>query len=431
VQESALVSQITQVTAAGSNYSHTRILLKNPLLNCYDRNVTTVNANVAAATAGGPVTELLGSGSAATPNQSFALKQSPLTYTQAATTTGSLSSLQVSANGAAWTAVTTLYNQPPTAQVYTVINQPGGGATVQFGDGVEGATLPTGQSNIQATYRTGIGSAGNVTAGAISTLMDRPVGVSGVTNPLPATGGQDPQSVDDVRENAPLSVLTLGRAVSITDYQNFAASFAGIAKASAIWIPNGANRGVFLTVAAAGGAALPPGNLTLANLISALRNYSNPNVAVYAQSYLETTFGLKADLRYDPAYSSPAVQAAVLELLLQTYSFANRTFGQGVSADEIAALIQGVPGVIAVNVTSLKVIATSPAGDIGSGGYSITAYNTWIAQALTTPLKRPIAAGQNRICPFIPTATPGMLPSPAEILVLDRNPANVSLGVMS
>jgi Baseplate J-like protein len=421
VQESALVSQITQVTTPGSNYSHTRILLKNPLLNCYDRNVTTVNANVAAATAGGPVTELLGSGSAATPNQSFALKQSPLTYTQAATPTGTLSSLQVSANGAAWTAAPTLYNQPPTAQVYTVINQPGGGATVQFGDGVEGATLPTGQSNIQATYRTGIGSAGNVATGAISTLMDRPVGVSGVTNPLPATGGQDPQSVDDVRENAPLSVLTLGRAVSITDYQNFAASFAGIAKASAIWIPNGANRGVFLTVAAAG----------LANLVAALKAYSNPNVAVYAQSYLETTFGLKADLRYDPAYSAPAVQAAALQLLLQTYSFANRTFGQGVSADEIAALIQGVPGVIAVNVTSLKVIATSPAGDIGSGGYSITAYNTWIAQALTTPLKRPIAAGQNRICPFIPTATPGKLPSPAEILVLDPNPANVSLGVMS
>ena len=76
-------------------------------------------------------------------------------------------------------------------------------------------------------------------AGAITTLIDRPLGVSGVTNPLGATGGQDPQSVDDIRTNAPLSVLTLGRAVSITDYQNFAATFAGIAKAYAIWIPSG------------------------------------------------------------------------------------------------------------------------------------------------------------------------------------------------
>ena len=151
-------------------------------------------------------------------------------------------------------------------------------------------------------------------------MVDRPLGVGGVINPTPATGGQDPQSIDDIRANAPLSVLTLGRAVSITDYQNFAAAFAGIAKAYAIWIPNGADRGVFLTVAGSGGAALPPGNLTLANLVASLQSYGNPNVVIYAQSFLETTFGLSADLRYDPAYSAPAVQAAVLQLLQQTYS---------------------------------------------------------------------------------------------------------------
>jgi hypothetical protein len=428
VQESVLVSHIVPVATP---FPHTRILLQNPLLNCYDRTVTTVNANVAVATAGSAVTELLGNGSAATPNQQFKLKQSPLTYVQAATPSGSQSSLQVTANGAAWTPVATLYQQPPTAQVYTISNQPGGTAVISFGDGVEGATLPTGQANIQAQYRIGIGSAGNVPAGVITTLVDRPVGVSGVNNPIAATGGQDAQSVDDIRSNAPLTVLTLGRAVSIADYQNLAASFAGIARASALWIPNGTNRGVYLTVAAAGGSALPPGSQTLINLVSALQNYGNPNVTVVAQSFLETTFGLSADLAYDPAYSSTAVQAAVLLLLQQTFSFANRSFGQGVSADEIAALIQGVVGVIAVNVTSLTVIATSPAGDIGSGGYSISAYNTWIAQQLTTPLPRARSKGHHRICPYIPTASINSLPNPAEILVLDPNPTNVKLGVMA
>ena len=104
-----------------------------------------------------------------------------------------------------------------------------------------------------------------------------------MTNPQAATGGQDAQSVDDIRANAPLSVLTLGRAVSITDYQNFAQSFAGIAKAHALWIPSGPGRGVFLTVAAAGGSALPPGNPTLANLITALQNYGNPLIPITAR----------------------------------------------------------------------------------------------------------------------------------------------------
>jgi hypothetical protein len=87
--------------------------------------------------------------------------------------------------------------------------------------------------------------------------------------------------------------------------------------------------------------------------------------------------------------------------------------------------------VIAVHVSHLKVIATSPAGDIGSAGYSVSAYNTWIGKALTAPLPRAKAKGQTRICPYIPTASDSGLPNPAEILVLDPNPSNVKLGVMS
>ena len=45
--------------------------------------------------------------------------------------------------------------------------------------------MPTGQNNIIANYRVGTGSAGNVGAGAITTLVDRPVGVSGVTTLSP------------------------------------------------------------------------------------------------------------------------------------------------------------------------------------------------------------------------------------------------------
>ncbi len=428
VQEFALISG-TSVQA--SPFPHTRIQLQAPLANCYDRTITTVNANVGPATAGSSVTEVMGSGSASTPDQQFILRQSPLTYTQAPTPTGRQSTLQVRANGVAWTAVASLYQQGSGAQVYATLDLPGGGAEVEFGDGVEGATLPTGQSNIQASYRVGSGSAGNVAAGAITTLVDRPVGVSGVINPLAATGGQDPQSPDDIRANAPLSVLTLGRAVSITDYQDIAASFAGIAKARATWIPGGTYRGVLLTVAGAGGAALPAGNPTLANLIAALQSCGNPNVSVYAQSFLETTFRLTAEVAYDPAYVQTAVQAAITQTLQQTYSFAARSFGQGVSGDEVAALIQGIAGVVAVNVTMLRVVASSAAGDIGSSAYSVSSYNAWLAGALTQPLPRPCSGSRMSICPYLPVATPDVLPLPAEILVLDPDPNKTRLRVMT
>jgi hypothetical protein len=428
VQEFALVAS---VLGPVNPFPHTRIQLKNPLLKVYDRSATTVNANLGLATAGASVSEIMGSGSASTPNQEFSLKQVPLTFIQSPTPTGRLSTLQVTANQVAWTEVSSLYHQPPTAQVFATLKQPGGHTDVLFGDGVEGATLPTGQHNIQANYRVGSGLAGNVGAGSITTLVDRPLGVSGVNNPMDATGGQDPQSVNDIRTNAPLSVLTLGRAVSIVDYQNFAASFAGIAKAYAIWIPSGAGRGVFVTVAGAGGSALPPGNPTLGNLITALQDYGNPLIPIHAVSFLETLFSLHADLAYDPAHDAKAVKAAVLQALKASYSFANRGFGQGVSSDEVAAFIQAVPGVVAVNVTQLTVGPTSTAGDLSAGNWSLTAYFNWLAGEISGGLPRPSSGSPTRICPYVPVASVGPPPYAAEILVLDPNPDSVALGVMA
>ena len=430
VQEFALVSPGSVSIEFSQGPPHTRIQLKSNLLNCYDRSVTTVNANVGLATNGRSVSEVLGNGSASTPNQSFTLKQSPLTFVQAPTPTGRQSTLQVTANGVTWEEEPTLYQQGPSQQVFATLNQADGTTDVLFGDGVEGATLPTGQNNVQANYRVGSGLVGNVGAGAITTLVDRPLGVSGVTNPQAATGGQDPQSVNDIRSNAPLSVLTLGRAVSITDYQNYASTFAGIAKAYAIWIPSGPGRGVFITVAGAGGAALQPGNPTLGNLVASLQAYGNPLIPINAVSFLETLFSISADLRIDPASDKTAVQAAVRQALAQNYSFANRNFGQGVSADEVAAFIQAVPGVIAVNVTSIQVGATSTAGDISSGQYSLLALNSWLSQKPSSPVPRPSSGSPTRICAYLPVASPNSLPQPAEILVLDPDPNKVALGVM-
>jgi Baseplate J-like protein len=427
VSEYAVVSSVNGVTKP---YPHTQLALYSSLANCYDRTTTTVNANVALATQGSSVSEILGSGNASTPDQSFTLKQSPLTYIQASTPTGRQTTLEVQVNGADWTEVPSLYNQPPTARVFATLNQ-SGVATAYTGDGVEGAVLPTGQNNIQANYRIGLGSAGNVAAGALSTLLDRPIGVSGVTNPQAATGGQDPDSIDDIRTNAPLTVLTLGRAVSITDYQNYAASFAGISQAYAIWIPSGPARGVFLTVAGAGGAALPGGNPTLSKLVTSLKNYGNPLVPITPKSFLETLFGFSANLAFDPAYDPTAVQAQVTETLSQTFSFAQRTFGQGVSTDELAAVIQGVPGVVGVNVFGLTTTGTSSAGDLAGmpGGFSIANLNAWRSQPVNLP--RPYSDSPTRICPYIPVPSLTAVPYPAEILVLDPDPNNVTFGPLS
>jgi predicted phage baseplate assembly protein len=428
VSEYALVAPPVDST---SDPGHTQFQLMQPLTYCYDRRSTTVNANVGMATHGQSVTELLGSGSASTPNQTFTLKQKPLTFVQSATApNGRASTLTVPVNGAAWAEVPTLYNQGSTASVYATLNESDGTTDVLFGDGVEGALLPTGQNNVQAKYRVGSGSAGNVGAGALTTLMDRPLGVSGVTNPEAAGGGQDAQSVAGIRANAPQTVLTLGRAVSITDYQNYASTFAGISKAYASWIPSGPGRGVFLTIAGVNGAEVQPDAIT--TLVTSLHNFGNPLIPITVQSYVETLFSFSAGLVIDPAYDGPTVQAAVQQALRQAFSFAARSFGQGVSVDEIAALIQGIPGIIASNVTELaRYPKSSQGGDLAAlTGVSTTAIlNQWLAGKIT--INRPFSDPPGRLCAYLPIPNTQGLPQPAEILVIDPRPGMVTLGTMS
>lgn len=433
VSEYALVSTVDSAAATSTSFGVTAALAY-----CYDRSTTSVNANVGPATAGQSVTEILGNGSASTPNQEFTLRQTPLTFVQAPTPTGRLSTLEVRANAMDWTEVQSLYQASPSASVFSTQNQADGTTDVLFGDGVEGATLPTGQNNVQANYRIGSGSAGNVAAGTLTTLLDRPLGVSGVTNPGPATGGQDPQSLSGIRAFAPQTVLTLGRAVSITDYQNFASTFAGIAKAYAVWIPSGPLQGVFLTVAGTDGAAVQAGGPTSTNLVAALQDYGNPLIPITVRTYVETLFNITADVEYDPAYQQPAVEAQILTTLADAFSFESRAFGQGVSMDEVSTVIQNVPGVVAVNVTGLsRGIPPGPSyssqgGDIGQAGApTVSQWNIWLSGILKPPLVRPYNDPPNGLCSYLPLASPLSPPQPAEILVLDPRPTGVVLGVMS
>ena len=100
---------------------------------------------------------------------------------------------------------------------------------------------------MKATYRRGIGLEGLVRAGQLSTLLTRPPGLKSAINPLAADGADEPESFANAQQNAPLTVLTLDRVVSLEDYENFSRGYAGIAKALATWTWDGRTRGVFLT----------------------------------------------------------------------------------------------------------------------------------------------------------------------------------------
>jgi hypothetical protein len=332
---------------------HTFLKLQQALGHVYERASLRVNANVAPATHGETVEALLGSGDASTANQRFVLNQAPLTYVSANTPSGGTPTLEVRINDVLWAEVPTLYRAGAEARLYQTLQDDDGFTTIQFGDGIEGARLPSGESNVRARYRKGLGAAGNVAADKLTTLLSRPLGVGEVTNPEPASGGEDGETLGRARVNAPLTVLTLDRAVSITDYANFARAFAGIDKAHALWIPAGPAYGVFLTIAGVAGAAVAETGETFTNLSDALRSYGDPLVPLRITNYSDARFRCRLAVKVLDAHPSDKVLAAVDDALRTRFGFTARDFGQTVSVDEVSAVAQAVEGVAAVHVTRL------------------------------------------------------------------------------
>lgn len=102
------------------------------------------------------VNEVLGSGDASVPNQEFVLKKSPLAYLAKGVSFDS--TLAVRVNGRRWQEAKSFYQQPPVVEIFVTYEDEQGNTHVMFGDGVNGARLPTGAGNVVATYRYGTGA---------------------------------------------------------------------------------------------------------------------------------------------------------------------------------------------------------------------------------------------------------------------------------
>jgi hypothetical protein len=117
---------------------------------------------------------------------------------------------------------------------------PDGSARLRFGDGVTGRA-PAAEARFRARYRLGAGSVGNVAAGRLTTWLLRPDGSSTVPsgaqvevwNPLRATGGTDPEPLEQVRQLAPSAYRHQLRAVTDADYADAAQSVSGVQRSIA------------------------------------------------------------------------------------------------------------------------------------------------------------------------------------------------------
>lgn len=389
--------------------THTFLTLSAPLAYCYKRDTIKVYANVAHATHGETQVGALGSGDGAQTFQTFDLKGTPppLTYTAAVGVTGVDSSLSVYVNDVRWHEAENSLDLGPASRGFLTVTDDKEKTSVKFGDGINGARLPTasvaGQENVRAVYRRGIGQAGNVRDGQITRLVANTDGMRAVVNPQPATGGADPDGADRTRRRAPLAVTALDRLVAVEDYADFSRLFAGIAKASAARLPTRHGFLVHVTVAGVDDIPIDPSSDLHRSLLASLERLGDPYLPVMLERRALSLLVVSAKVRIDPDYQWETVEAAIRAAMLDYFGFERRELGQDAYAAEAIAVMQAAPGVVYVDLDLFAAVPEStPPEEL------LTIVTTLLAQGV-----RPrIAAFPDRLDPE------SRAPLPAQLVTL-------------
>lgn len=239
-------------------------------------------------------------------------------------------------------------------RVFTLATRPDDTPYIRFGDGIFGRKLQPGET-VTVTYRTGGGTAGNITEESLNTLIDSLPQVSSVTNNAEFSGGADEQSIEQLRELIPASLRTLERAVAEQDYSdilvaNFSEVFAASTEANLV------DPGIDLNIyVVPQGLGIPKisDNILLRNKLS---NFIDRRKTVTVQFQLLDAFGIDVVFTFEVFISDTASKRTVSEAIKTAITdfFSLETGGpQGVGVDfaepillkDIANAIENIPGI--------------------------------------------------------------------------------------
>ena len=158
-------------------------------------------------------------------------------------------------NGTAWTARRDLLSSSGDAEAFVAEIDNDGAVAIRFGDDMHGRRPEPG-TEFFANYRVGNGRAGNIGADSLNHIAANIPEIKDVRNPLPAQGGQDPESLEDVRQRAPVAYRVQERAVTPADYAEVTERYPDVQSSAATIRWTGSWHTVFLTVDRGAGAAV-------------------------------------------------------------------------------------------------------------------------------------------------------------------------------
>ena len=285
--------------------------------------------------------------------------------------------ISVKVNGKAWTPANDLLNSDRFSTEFVVESEEDGSAFLRFGDDTLGLK-PAPDAGPTATYRIGNGVAGNVGAGSITRLVlmtdpSKAGAVLQVWNPLPATGGTEPESLEQVRQFAPQAFRVQERAVTAADWVDVAERHSAIQKAAARLRWTGSWYTAFVTFDRQGG--LPVEATFKSRMLRALERYRLAGYDLEFNGPIYVPLEMALMVCVKKCYFRSNVKQSLLKAF-SSYDLPNGqrgffhpdnfTFGQPLYLAQIYQTAMAVEGVDSVRVLKFKRWGKVDAGELAA-----------------------------------------------------------------
>lgn len=251
--------------------------------------------------------------------------------------------------GESWVLVDTFAYSKPTDKHFMVEVGEDFNPKIIFGDGVFGAIPSAGATITNAKCYLTRGGNGNISVNGINSVPSAISGqISGTSgsNLLPASGGSSYETFDLMKERIPISVKTLGVAITKDDFEHLARLVPGIAKAKADY-----ECGRKLTIYVSGLTNVTVSDGKIQEVLTTLKQKAPLTTWLNVKSAGIVQIMLEMDVTGKKSYKKTEIQSSITQALYDAYNAQTSDIGGKVRLSDIYALIDNLPQVDYLHIT--------------------------------------------------------------------------------
>lgn len=262
-------------------------------------------------------------------------------------------SMSLQIGGETWVLVDTFAKSKPTDKHFMVSVDESLSPYIMFGDGTFGKKPAAGAKITNVVFYLTNGTQGNVKSNTITSVpsvISSSITDATVSNAYDAGGGSNYENFTMLKEHIPLSVKTLGVAITKEDFESLAMLVDGVNKAKADYE---CGRKLTIYISPDGGAVA---SSELINRVYNLLSQRAPMTTwLKVKSAGKVQIILEMGVTGKKSYKTPEIQTQILTALYNAYSPEQAQIGGSVRVSDIYALIDNLSTVDYLHLTKFYI----------------------------------------------------------------------------